>query len=68
MSIATKTGDKGTTALIGGARVSKADGRVEAYGNVDELGAAIGFARSICKSEATRTLAQSTHHHRIPNT
>jgi cob(I)alamin adenosyltransferase len=48
MSIATKHGDKGDTGLIGGARVSKADLRVEAYGTVDELGAAMGFARSIC--------------------
>jgi cob(I)alamin adenosyltransferase len=47
MSIATKTGDKGTTALIGGARVSKAHLRVETYGTIDELGAAMGFARSI---------------------
>jgi cob(I)alamin adenosyltransferase len=35
----TKTGDGGTTALIGGERVSKADLRVEAYGTVDELAA-----------------------------
>ena len=48
MSIATKTGDKGKTALIGGERVSKADFRVETYGTIDELGAAMGFARSIC--------------------
>jgi cob(I)alamin adenosyltransferase len=48
MSIATKHGDKGDTGLIGGARVSKADPRVEAYGTVDELGATMGFARSIC--------------------
>jgi cob(I)alamin adenosyltransferase len=48
MSIATKTGDKGKTALIGGERVSKADFRVETYGTIDELGAALGFARSIC--------------------
>jgi cob(I)alamin adenosyltransferase len=47
MSIATKTGDKGQTALAGGVRVSKSSLRVEAYGNVDELGAALGFARSI---------------------
>jgi cob(I)alamin adenosyltransferase len=49
MSIATKTGDGGQTGLAGGARVSKADLRVEAYGTVDELNAALGFARSICK-------------------
>ncbi len=48
MSIATKSGDAGSTALVGGARISKADLRVEAYGAVDELNAALGFARSIC--------------------
>ncbi len=48
MSIATKTGDAGKTALIGGERVSKADLRVESYGTVDELGSQLGFARSIC--------------------
>jgi len=37
--IYTKTGDKGTTALVGGNRVSKDDVRVEAYGTVDELNA-----------------------------
>ena len=47
-SIATETGDNGTTALTGGTRVSKADLRVEAYGTVDELNATLGFARSLC--------------------
>ena len=47
-SIATKTGDSGSTGLAGGLRLSKADLRVEAYGTVDELGACLGFARSIC--------------------
>lgn len=41
--IYTRTGDKGTTALIGGERVSKTDSRVEAYGTVDELGAHIAL-------------------------
>lgn len=48
MSIATTQGDNGQTGLAGGVRVSKASLRVEAYGSVDELNAALGFARSIC--------------------
>ena len=59
MSIATKHGDKGDTGLIGGARVSKADLRVEAYGTVDELGASLAFARSICEDEEVRELTKS---------
>lgn len=43
MKIYTKTGDGGTTSLIGGERVSKADPRVEAYGTVDELAAHLGL-------------------------
>ena len=46
MSIATKTGDKGTTALMYGRRVPKNHPRVEAYGAVDELNAALGLARA----------------------
>ncbi|GAB3201905.1 cob(I)alamin adenosyltransferase [Pontibacter aydingkolensis] len=45
MKIYTKTGDKGTTALIGGTRVSKADLRIEVYGTVDELNSYIGLVR-----------------------
>ena len=59
MSIATKTGDKGQTALIGGERVSKADFRVETYGTIDELGAAMGFARSICGDADVNELTKS---------
>ncbi|HEX8566833.1 MAG TPA: cob(I)yrinic acid a,c-diamide adenosyltransferase [Pyrinomonadaceae bacterium] len=59
MSIATKTGDKGKTALIGGERVSKADLRVESYGTIDELGAAMGFARSICENGEINELTKS---------
>jgi cob(I)alamin adenosyltransferase len=46
MSIATKTGDAGTTALMFGRRVSKADPRVIAYGTIDELNAALGMVRA----------------------
>jgi cob(I)alamin adenosyltransferase len=59
MSIATKHGDKGTTGLIGGGRVSKADLRVEAYGTIDELGAAMGFARSICEDAEVGELTKA---------
>jgi cob(I)alamin adenosyltransferase len=46
VKIYTRTGDGGQTSLFGGTRVSKADPRVEAYGEVDELNAWIGFARA----------------------
>ena len=46
MSIVTKTGDKGTTAFMYGRRVPKSHPRVEAYGTVDELNAALGLARA----------------------
>lgn len=46
MKIYTKTGDKGETSLYGGTRVSKASARVESYGNIDELNAFIGLAKS----------------------
>lgn len=47
----TKTGDKGQTSLVGGSRVSKSDLRVECYGTVDEMGSALGFARSLTKRD-----------------
>jgi cob(I)alamin adenosyltransferase len=46
MKIYTKTGDDGTTGLFGGGRVNKGSARVEAYGTVDELNAALGVARA----------------------
>lgn len=46
MKIYTKTGDNGETALYGGTRVSKANARVESYGNIDEVNAFIGVAKS----------------------
>jgi cob(I)alamin adenosyltransferase len=44
--VTTRTGDGGQTALVGGARVSKASLRVEAYGEVDELNSLLGLARA----------------------
>ena len=46
MKIYTRTGDAGETSLFDGTRVSKADGRVDAYGDVDELNAWLGLARA----------------------
>ena len=47
MSIVTKTGDSGQTSLMYGRRVAKTDARVDAYGCVDELNAALGLARAL---------------------
>jgi cob(I)alamin adenosyltransferase len=47
LKIYTKTGDAGSTGLFGGGRVDKDHPRVEAYGDVDELNAALGLARAI---------------------
>jgi cob(I)alamin adenosyltransferase len=44
--IYTRTGDEGMTALVGGGRVPKESGRLEAYGTVDELNAVIGIVRT----------------------
>lgn len=44
--IYTKTGDAGMTGLLSDARVPKDHARIEAYGNVDELNASLGVARS----------------------
>ena len=46
MKIYTKTGDTGETSLFDKTRVSKADARVDAYGEVDELNACLGAARA----------------------
>ena len=57
MKIYTKTGDGGTTALIGGERVAKYDPRVEAYGSVDELTAFIALlADKLVDDECTELL------------
>jgi cob(I)alamin adenosyltransferase len=45
--IYTRTGDDGTTGLIGGARLRKSDPRIDAYGTVDELNATIGLAATV---------------------
>ena len=54
MSIVTKTGDLGMTALMYGRRVPKDHPRVEAYGAVDELNAALGVARATSVGDFVR--------------
>ncbi|MCR4263793.1 MAG: cob(I)yrinic acid a,c-diamide adenosyltransferase [Candidatus Roizmanbacteria bacterium] len=56
MKIYTKTGDKGTTGLFGGKRVSKASLQIECNGAIDELNAFIGFAKISVKSQVFRDL------------
>ncbi|MBL7739560.1 MAG: cob(I)yrinic acid a,c-diamide adenosyltransferase [Chitinophagaceae bacterium] len=58
LKIYTKTGDKGTTSLIGGTKVSKSHLRIEAYGTVDELNSHIGLCRDLSADEKVRSLLQ----------
>lgn len=51
MKIYTKSGDEGTTSLIGGERVKKHDPRVEAYGTVDELTAFVALLADMLRDE-----------------
>ena len=55
MPLYTRTGDSGETALFDGARVSKADPRVAAYGDIDELNAVLGIVRASGVDEALGT-------------
>ena len=54
MKIYTKTGDNGTTSLIGGTKVPKSHLRIEAYGTVDELNSHIGLCRDLIADETNR--------------
>lgn len=56
MKVYTKTGDKGTTSLIGGKRVPKYHKRIEAYGTIDELMAYTGLLYDQLKDEAHKKL------------
>ncbi|HNX54947.1 MAG TPA: cob(I)yrinic acid a,c-diamide adenosyltransferase [Prolixibacteraceae bacterium] len=47
MKIYTKTGDDGTTGLVGGTRVKKYNIRLESYGTIDELNSYVGYIRSL---------------------
>jgi len=56
--LSTRTGDDGTTGLLYGGRVSKADPRVEAYGTVDEAVSALGLARALSRDERVRAMVR----------
>lgn len=58
MKIYTKTGDKGTTSLVGGTRVPKTHIRLEAYGTVDELNANLGLLVTYLSDEQDRHFLQ----------
>lgn len=53
--IYTRTGDDGTTGLVGGSRIKKSALRIDAYGTVDELSSAIGVARAELRSAQAQT-------------
>jgi cob(I)alamin adenosyltransferase len=61
--IYTRTGDTGTTGLIGGTRVMKDSPRIEACGSVDELNALIGVVRSHALPEPADRILQSVQEH-----
>ena len=58
MKVYTRRGDEGRTDLFGGVRVAKSDGRVEAYGAVDELNAFVGVAACSAQADLAAPLEQ----------
>ncbi len=58
MKIYTKTGDKGSTSLLGGQRVSKDNIRLEAYGTVDELNSFMGMIKNFKIDDYDRNLIE----------
>ena len=59
----TRTGDKGTTSLVGGVRIKKSSARLEAYGTVDELSAHLGLLAAMLP-EGSRPGPRGAH--RLP--
>ena len=56
IKIYTKTGDKGSTSLIGGTKVPKSHLRIEAYGTIDELNSSIGLCRDLLNDNESRKI------------
>lgn len=50
-AVYTRTGDKGQTSLVSGARISKADQRINLYGEVDELNSHLGHVRALIEDD-----------------
>jgi len=63
LKIYTKTGDDGTTGLVGGRRIHKTDPRSEAIGTVDELNAAIGLCRAQARQTEVDRVLQTIQSH-----
>lgn len=63
MTIYTRTGDQGDTSLFGGGRVAKNDARVRAYGDVDELNAALGVVTAAAPTEFEAELLAGVQRH-----
>lgn len=61
MKIYTRTGDDGTTGLFGGGRVGKDDPRIECYGTIDELNAALGLAACLAPGPIDAQIQQIQH-------
>lgn len=61
MKIYTKTGDDGTTGLIGGSRVRKSDVRIECYGTADELNSALGLAAVNAPGDLSALIQEIQH-------
>lgn len=60
-AIYTKTGDKGTTALVGGTRVAKAHVRLDAYGTIDELNSFVGSLACLIEDDNKEVLSYIQH-------
>lgn len=60
--IYTKTGDKGTTSLVGGKRVAKSHIRLNAYGTIDELNSFVGFLACEVKDEKDLSILSFIQH------
>jgi cob(I)alamin adenosyltransferase len=57
--IYTRTGDEGTTGLVGGERIRKSDLRLEAYGTVDEVNSVVGLLRTAASASSDSAVVEA---------